>query len=122
PKRTRSGGMGTCAEEVPAWRRSRDKRLQVERQETFVILCKVTLEGSRSWGNTGKTVFDSAACSPNMAVRVTTMMSCVNRNCNRPMAHFSEGRLFHFEILSISVTADDDKKRDFDEVPHREGV
>jgi hypothetical protein len=38
------------------------------------------------------------------------------------MAHFSEGRLFHFEILSISVTADDDKKRDFDEVPHREGV
>jgi hypothetical protein len=50
------------------------------------------------------------------------MMSCVNRNCNRPLAHFSEGRLFHFEILSISVTAEDDKKRDFDEVPHREGV
>ncbi len=57
-----------------------------------------------------------------MTRATTTMMSCVNRKCNRPMAHFSEGRLFHFEILSISVTADDGKKRDFDEVPHREGV
>ena len=50
------------------------------------------------------------------------MMSCVNRNCNRPISTFSEGRLFHFEVLSISVAADDSKKRDFDEVPHREGV
>jgi hypothetical protein len=50
------------------------------------------------------------------------MMSCVNRSCNRPISTFSEGRLFHFEILSISVAADDSKKRDFDEVPHREGV
>lgn len=50
------------------------------------------------------------------------MMSCVNRNCSRPLEVFSEGRLFHFEILSISVAVDDSEKRDFDEVPHREGI
>jgi hypothetical protein len=50
------------------------------------------------------------------------MMSCVNRNCSRPLESFSEGRLFHFEILSISVAVDDSEKRDFDEVPRREGI
>jgi hypothetical protein len=50
------------------------------------------------------------------------MMSCVNRNCSRPLEAFSDGRLFHFEVLSISVAVDDREKRDFDEVPHREGI
>jgi hypothetical protein len=50
------------------------------------------------------------------------MMSCVNRDCSRPLASFSDGRLFHFEILSISVSADDNKRESFDEVPHRAGV
>ena len=46
-------------------------------------------------------------------------MSCVNRNCGRPLATFTEGRLFHFEIASISVSADDRHKRAADEVPNR---
>lgn len=46
-------------------------------------------------------------------------MCCVNRNCDRPLATFSEGRLFHFEIASISVTADDRHKRAGDEIPNR---
>jgi hypothetical protein len=50
------------------------------------------------------------------------MMSCVNPNCNLPISTFSDGRLFHFEILSISVVADDNQKSAFDEVPNREGV
>ena len=51
-----------------------------------------------------------------------SMMSCVNRNCSQPLASFLEGRLFHFEILSISVSADDSNKQDSDEVPYRTGV
>lgn len=50
------------------------------------------------------------------------MMSCVNRNCGRPLVSFSEGRLYHFEIASISVSADDRYKREVDEVPNREAV
>ncbi len=45
---------------------------------------------------------------------------CVNPNCRRPLAAFSEGRLFQFEIISISVSADDENKRDFDELPYRD--
>jgi len=52
----------------------------------------------------------------------TRMMTCVNRNCCKPMDSLSVGRLFHFEILSISVAADDCNKEDWDEVPHRETV
>ncbi len=50
------------------------------------------------------------------------MMTCVNRNCNQPMASFTEGRLFHFEILSISVSADDRcTTPEIDEIPRRAG-
>lgn len=45
---------------------------------------------------------------------------CVNQNCSRPLASFSEGRLFQFKIVSISVSADEDEKTDFDEVPNRQ--
>ncbi len=50
------------------------------------------------------------------------MTSCVNRNCSRPLASFLEGRLFHFEVTSISVAADDTQKQEFDETPQRTGV
>jgi hypothetical protein len=50
------------------------------------------------------------------------MTSCVNRNCSRPLASFLEGRLFHFEVTSISVSADDSQKQETDEVPRRTGV
>ncbi len=50
------------------------------------------------------------------------MTSCVNRNCSRPVATFLEGRLFHFEVTSISVAADDTQRKDFDETPQRKGM
>jgi hypothetical protein len=45
---------------------------------------------------------------------------CVNRNCHQPLTSLSEGRLFQFEIVSISVSVDDSNKKDFDETPSRE--
>jgi hypothetical protein len=45
---------------------------------------------------------------------------CVNESCNRPLHSFSEGRLFQFEIVSISVAATDDKSAPFDEKPQRQ--
>jgi len=45
---------------------------------------------------------------------------CVNEGCNRPLHSFSEGRLFQFEVVSISVAASDDKSAPFDERPQRQ--
>jgi len=45
---------------------------------------------------------------------------CVNENCNRPLHSFSEGRLFQFEVVSISLAASDENSAPFDEKPQRE--
>ncbi len=45
---------------------------------------------------------------------------CVNEGCNRPLHSFSEGRLFQFEVVSISLAASDDKSAPFDEKPQRQ--
>lgn len=45
---------------------------------------------------------------------------CANEGCNRPLHSFSEGRLFQFEVVSISVAASDEKCAPFDEHPQRE--
>ena len=47
-------------------------------------------------------------------------MSCVNRNCLLPLSNFAEGRLFHFELTWISVSADDRHTRADDEIPNRQ--
>jgi hypothetical protein len=47
---------------------------------------------------------------------------CVNENCNRPLHSFSEGRLFQFEVVSISLAATDENSAPFDEKPQRETV
>ncbi len=44
---------------------------------------------------------------------------CVNPNCYAPLRSFSEGRLFQFEVVSISVAATDDAAAPFDEKPER---
>jgi len=36
------------------------------------------------------------------------------------LSSLSEGRLFQFEIVSISVSATDDSEQDFDETPSKE--
>ena len=47
---------------------------------------------------------------------------CVNESCNRPLHSFSEGRLFQFEVVSISLAASDEGSAPFDEQPQRETV
>ena len=45
---------------------------------------------------------------------------CVNPDCVLPLRSFSEGRLFQFEIVSISVAANDATCAPFDEKPQRQ--
>ena len=47
---------------------------------------------------------------------------CVNEGCNRPLHSFCEGRLFQFEVVSISLAASDEGSAPFDEKPQRETV
>jgi hypothetical protein len=47
---------------------------------------------------------------------------CVNESCSRPLHSFSEGRLFQFEVVSISLAATDENSAPFDEKPLRETV
>ncbi len=47
---------------------------------------------------------------------------CVNESCKRPLYSFSEGRLFQFEVVSISLAASDEGSAPFDEKPQRETV
>lgn len=45
---------------------------------------------------------------------------CFNPSCGRALTSLSEGRLFQFEIVSISVSAADEDLTEFDERPERE--
>jgi hypothetical protein len=52
----------------------------------------------------------------------TMVGHCVNENCNRPLSALAEGRLFQFEVVSISLAVRDESKAPFDEKPHRKTV
>ncbi len=43
---------------------------------------------------------------------------CVNPTCGVTLHSFADGRLFQFEIVSISLSASDDMAEPFDEKPH----
>ena len=45
---------------------------------------------------------------------------CINPDCRVALRTFSEGRLFQFEVVSISVPAQDDRRLPFDEKPTRQ--
>jgi hypothetical protein len=45
---------------------------------------------------------------------------CANPSCYTPLHSFAEGRLFQFEVISISVAASDDTTEPFDEKPERQ--
>jgi hypothetical protein len=47
---------------------------------------------------------------------------CVNPDCCAPLHSFSEGRLYQFEIVSISIAASDSALNPFDEKPERQAV
>ena len=46
--------------------------------------------------------------------------NCANESCNRQLHSFTEGRLFQFEVVSISLAASDETAAPFDEKPMRE--
>ena len=50
------------------------------------------------------------------------LANCANENCNRQLHSFTEGRLFQFEVVSISLAASDETAAPFDEKPMRETV
>lgn len=50
------------------------------------------------------------------------MACCINEDCNLPLRSLSEGRLFQFEVTSISLAANDNSVAPFDEKPQRETV
>ena len=45
---------------------------------------------------------------------------CSNPGCGRAISSLAEGRLYQFEITSISISAVDDHAGQFDEVPQKE--
>ena len=45
---------------------------------------------------------------------------CINPDCRVALQTFSEGRLFQFEVVSISIPARDDRRLPFDEKPRRQ--
>src|SRR5689334_3988108 len=47
------------------------------------------------------------------------LIRCANPNCHVPRRSYTEGRLFQFEIVSISVAASDEGSEPFDEKPER---
>jgi hypothetical protein len=47
---------------------------------------------------------------------------CSNPICGHAISSLAEGRLFQFEITSISISAVDDNSDQFDETPQRETV
>jgi len=60
----------------------------------------------------------STLCLP--FLRKKMLARCINDGCNRPLYSFAEGRLFQFEVVSISLAASDEKSAPFDEKPQRE--
>ena len=68
--------------------------------------------------NTAETVLGES--QPAFTVMRVMVSHCANPSCGRPLSSLAEGRLFQFEITSISISAVDEKSAQFDETPHRE--
>lgn len=45
---------------------------------------------------------------------------CINPDCRVSLESFGEGRLFQFEVVSISIPVRDDSSLPFDEKPRRQ--
>lgn len=53
---------------------------------------------------------------------MTVPAKCANQSCSRTLQTYVEGRLFQFEVVSISLAANDEASAPFDEKPERETV
>jgi hypothetical protein len=66
------------------------------------------------WQVTAKTVRSRPR---HWAKRMAMLAHCVNPNCGVPLHSFAEGRLYQFEVVSISISASDESGGPFDERP-----
>jgi hypothetical protein len=57
-----------------------------------------------------------------LKTQVSMLAYCINPDCRAPLHSFSEGRLYQFEIVSISIAANDSALNPFDEKPARQAV
>lgn len=48
--------------------------------------------------------------------------NCANPGCQSTLQSFVEGRFFHFDIVSVSVSAGDAGDGGFDEQPQRQNI
>jgi hypothetical protein len=55
---------------------------------------------------------EELSCSP--AIMIT---NCANPGCKSTLQSFVEGRFFHFDIVSVSISAEDGASGTFDAVP-----
>jgi hypothetical protein len=77
----------------------------VGRLKNHLALLKLILEGKQS---------------NQSSYRGAMLAHCVNPNCCVPLHSLCEGRLFQFEVVSISIAASDDTAERFDEKPERQ--
>jgi len=56
------------------------------------------------------------------AIADATMTKCANPGCSATLQSFSDGRFFSFEVISISVAANDDNRSPFDEKPRTQSL
>lgn len=68
--------------------------------------------------DTAQTVLGPSGRKFTVSNRMTS--HCFNPSCGRLLSSLAEGRLFQFEITSISISAVDDNTDQFDETPQRE--
>jgi hypothetical protein len=64
----------------------------------------------------------SATSAPLFETKCPLLRHCINPDCAAPLRSFSEGRLYQFEIVSISIAANDSANSPFDERPMRRAV
>ena len=68
----------------------------------------------------GKVAYAGTTFWLELALKRQMLSQCANSSCGRPLTSLSEGRLYQFEIVSISISATDDDPEKLDETPHRE--
>jgi hypothetical protein len=78
----------------------------------FFLDTSARSDASKDVSSRGEAVVEDGRLRARMMVA-----HCVNPNCGARLHSFAEGRLFQFEVVSISVSAADDSSAPFDEEP-----
>lgn len=80
---------------------------------TAAVRCRVALKAAKIFGAPQ----DLGAFAPS-GLGIAMLAHCINQNCGELIHSLADGRLFQFEIVSISLSANDDARDSFDEEPY----